>query len=82
MPGKRAIFVDNYGGHNDRAKVQDHIDRVRASIRKLVACATDKMKPCDIFVISKIKDEWSSIWEEYKYQAIKECQWASGSGAI
>jgi hypothetical protein len=82
MPGKRVIFVDNYGGHNDSAKVQDHLDRVRARIRKLVACATDKVEPCDSFVISKIKDEWSSVWEEYKYQAIKDGQWASGSGDI
>jgi hypothetical protein len=50
MTGKR-------GGHNDSAKVQDHLDCVRARIRKLVACATDKVEPCDSFVISKIKDE-------------------------
>jgi hypothetical protein len=43
MPGKRVIFVDNYGGHNDSIEVQDHLDRVRASIRKLVACATEKV---------------------------------------
>jgi hypothetical protein len=62
--------------------VQDHLDRVRASIRKIVACATDKGQPCDSFAISKFKDEWSPMWEEYKYQAIKDGQWASGSGAI
>jgi hypothetical protein len=82
MPGKWVIFADNYRGHNDSAKVQDHLDRVRASIRKLVACATNKAQPCDSFVISKIKDEWSSMSEEYKYQAIKDGQWASWSGAI
>jgi DDE superfamily endonuclease len=82
MPGQRVIFVDDYGGHNDGAKVQDHLDCVRASIRKLVACAADNVQPCDSFLISKIKDVWSSLWEEYKYQAIKDGQWASGSGAI
>jgi hypothetical protein len=43
MPGKRIIFVDNYGGHNDSDKAKDHLDRVRTRIRKLVACATDKV---------------------------------------
>jgi DDE superfamily endonuclease len=82
MPGKRVIFVDNYGAHNDSADVQMHLDRARASIRKLVACATDKVQPFDSYVISKIKDVWTSMWEEYKFQAIKNGQWAEISGAI
>jgi hypothetical protein len=40
------------------------------------------VQPCDSFVISKIKDEWSSMWGECKYQASKDGQWASGSGSI
>jgi hypothetical protein len=45
MPGKREIFIDNYGGHNDSVKLKYHLDRVRASIRNLVACANDKVQP-------------------------------------
>jgi hypothetical protein len=45
VPGKRVIFVDNYGGRYDSAKMQDHLDSMRASICKLVACAIDKVQP-------------------------------------
>ena len=60
---KRVIYVDNYGGNNDDLEVQDCRNRIGASIRKLVACATDKVQPCD-FVISKIKVERTTLWEK------------------
>ena len=46
MPNSdRGIFVDNYGGHNDGPEVQKSLSQIRASIRKLLACATDKVQP-------------------------------------
>ena len=33
-------------------------------------------------MISKIKDAWTSIWEEYKFKAIKEGSWQDVYGAI
>lgn len=51
------------------------------AIRKLVACATDKIQPCDSFVISKIKDEWIAMWDDYKFQAIKAGKWKDGGRA-
>ena len=80
MDQKRAIYVDNYGGHNDSADVQEQLNRINATIRKLVAA--DMVQPCDSFVISKIKDAWTTLWEQYKFQAIKEGRWAQVSGAI
>jgi hypothetical protein len=47
-------------------------------IRKLVACATDKIQPCDSFVISKFKYEWIALWDKYKFQAIKDGKWKDG----
>lgn len=83
MPNSdRVIFVDNYGGHNDGPEVQKSLSQIRASIRKLVACATDKVQPCDSFVISKIKDAWTDLWEQYKFKAIRDGDWADVSGAI
>jgi hypothetical protein len=78
----RVIFVDNYGGHNDGPDVQASLATLHACIRKLVACATDKVQPCDSFVISKIKDAWTSLWEQYKFEAIRDGNWADVSGSI
>ncbi len=78
----RIIYVDNYGAHNDSPEVQTRLIGLKADIRKLVACATDMVQPCDSFVISKIKDEWTNQWEAYKFQSIKDKNWQDKSGAI
>jgi hypothetical protein len=33
-------------------------------------------------VISKIKDAWMEIWDDYKFKAIKDGLWREGSGAV
>lgn len=71
----RVIWCDNYGGHKDDSAVQDCLTRLNASVRKLPPCSTDKVQPCDSFVISKVKDAWTDGWEKYKLEVIK-----SGSG--
>jgi hypothetical protein len=47
-----------------------------------VVAATDKIQPCDSFVISKIKDAWMEIWDDYKFKAIKDGLWREGSGVL
>jgi hypothetical protein len=37
-------------------EVKNQLSRLNASFRFLVANATDKIQPCDSYVISKIKD--------------------------
>jgi hypothetical protein len=53
-----------------------------ATLRYLVAAATNKIQPCDSFVILKIKDAWMEIWDNYKFKAIKDGLWHEGSGAL
>eukprot|EP00474_Spongospora_subterranea_P011317 CRZ11775.1 hypothetical protein [Spongospora subterranea] len=72
---KRQIWVDNYGGHNDCLEILKVLDEQNIRIRKLVACATDKVQPCDSFAISKIKDAWMTLWDDYKFHAIKDNKW-------
>lgn len=57
------------------------LNNKKIRIRKLVACATDKVQPCDSFVISKIKDEWMAMWDAYKFNAIKNGEWKDGGRA-
>jgi hypothetical protein len=80
--GHRVVFVDNYSAHNGNDNIDIQLAKINASIRNLVACATDKVQPCDSFVISKIKDEWTTLWEAYKFKAIADGEWQKVSGAI
>jgi hypothetical protein len=81
---QRVIFVDNFNGHHDDGNGNMHaaLESSNATLRYLVAAATDKIQPCDSFVISKIKDAWMEIWDDYKFKAIKDGLWREGSGAL
>ncbi len=58
------------------------LESSNATLRYLVVAATDKIQPCDSFVISKIKDAWMEIWDDYKFKAIKDGLWREGSGVL
>ncbi|CAM6010234.1 unnamed protein product [Sphagnum balticum] len=58
------------------------LESSNATLRYLVAVATDKIQPCDSFVISKIKNAWMEIWDNYKFKAIKDGLWCEGSGTL
>jgi hypothetical protein len=62
---QRQIWVDNFGGHRPTEKAEFILNDLGAPLRYLVACATDKIQPCDSFVISYTKDEWTRQWELY-----------------
>jgi hypothetical protein len=80
----RVIFVDNFNGHHDDSNGNMHaaLESSNATLRYLVAATTDKIQPCDSFVISKIKDAWMEIWDDYKFKAIKDGLWREGFGAL
>ncbi len=58
------------------------LESSNATLRYLVAIATDKIQLCDSFVISKIKDAWMKIWDDYKFKTIKDGLRREGSGAL
>jgi hypothetical protein len=66
--------VDNFNGHHDDGNGNMHValESSNATLRYLVAVATDKIQLCYSFVISKIKDAWMEIWDDYKFKAIKD----------
>jgi len=81
---QKVIFVDNFNSHHDdgNGNMQAALESNNATLCYLVATATDKIQPCDSFVISKIKDAWMEIWDDYKFKAIKDGLWREGSGAL
>ena len=83
----RVVFVDNIASHDLESEgVKNQLSRLNASFRFLVANATDRIQPCDSYVISKIKvvwkDSWTAHWEAYKFDAVKKGMWQDVSGAI
>lgn len=40
------------------------------------------IQPCDRLVIKKIKIEWSTVWETYKMDMIRQNKWKDSTGMI
>ncbi len=76
--------MDNFNSHHNDGNGNMHaaLESSSATLCYLVAAATDKIQPCDSFVISKIKDAWMEIWDDYKFKAIKDGLWREGSGVL
>ncbi len=76
--------MDNFNSYHDDGNGNMHaaLESNNATLRYLVVAATDKIQPCDSFMISKIKDTWMEIWDDYKFKAIKDGLWREGSGAL
>jgi DDE superfamily endonuclease len=79
----RVIYVDNVSSHDTTSEeTKAQLNKMNTSIRFLVANVTDKIQPCDSYVISKIKDRWTELWEAYKLEAIQKGEWQEVSGAL
>ena len=61
---ERVLFLDNCGGHSETPEARSALRRLNTSLRFLPPNTTDICQPADSFIISKIKDEWSRIWNE------------------
>lgn len=72
---KRVLFVDNCSGHNENESIALACAAINTELRKLPANATDLVQPADSFLISKIKDAWRRVWDQYKLQMINEKRW-------
>ena len=69
---KRIPYVDNCSGHNLTTNVGGELEAINAELRKFPANATDLVQPADSFVISKIKDAYKRMWEEFKAEQIAQ----------
>jgi hypothetical protein len=61
--------MDNCSGHNfdDRDEVAEALN---TSIEFFPGNSTDKLQPCDSFVIQKFKMFWRKYWSQWRVQAI------------
>lgn len=67
---QKTIFLDNCSGHLDESECQEVLKRINARLRYLPPNATDLCEPADSFVIAKIKDVRSRMWNNKKIQLI------------
>ncbi|KAG3156171.1 hypothetical protein PC128_g21935 [Phytophthora cactorum] len=72
---RKTIFLDNCPGHLEESQCQDELNRLNARLHYLPANATDLCQPADSFVIAKIKDVWSRLWNDKKIELIEDEQW-------
>ena len=72
---KRSLFMDNCGGHNEFDGRQNLLNAINTDVHFLPENATDLCQPADSFVISKIKDAWTTRWDKEKVDLIEGDQW-------
>ena len=79
---KRILFVDNCSSHNQSSALMAATENINAEVRFFEPNLTDFVKPCDSFVLQKIKSEWSVLWKKYKMDMIMAGKWAESFGKI
>ncbi|KAG2776058.1 hypothetical protein PC129_g22897 [Phytophthora cactorum] len=72
---RKTIFLDNCSGHLEESQCQNELNRLNARLHYLPVNATDLCQPADSFVIAKIKDVWSRVWNNKKIELIEDEQW-------
>lgn len=72
------MFLDNCGGHNASDDLVSILERTKTKLCYFPPCATDLVQPADSFVISKIKDAWTTLWETEKLRMINAGEWSNG----
>ncbi|KAL3686242.1 hypothetical protein R1sor_004264 [Riccia sorocarpa] len=73
--GTRVQWLDNVSSHNMTPEIEEALRNIRTEVRYLPANSTHLTQPCDTFVISKIKDAWTKLWEEHKVHLILHHEW-------
>ncbi|KAE8966437.1 hypothetical protein PR001_g28407, partial [Phytophthora rubi] len=57
------------------SECEEELQRLNARLRYLPPNATDLCQPADSFVIAKIKDVWSQMWNDKKIELIEDNEW-------
>ena len=75
----KVVWVDNCTSHFLTPRLRTILAEKQTSLRYLPPCATHLCQPADTFVISKIKDAWTSRWEAKKIELIQAGAWQNTS---
>ncbi|KAL0229044.1 hypothetical protein GEMRC1_013664 [Eukaryota sp. GEM-RC1] len=71
---KLVVYCDNVPCHSLNSeigvKVSATVEKLGAELRFLPANSTHLSQPCDSFVIQKIKEIWTGLWEKKKLELV------------
>ncbi|KAL3691779.1 hypothetical protein R1sor_005430 [Riccia sorocarpa] len=73
--GTKIQWLDNVSSHNMMPETEEALKNIRTEVPYLPTNSTHLTQPCDTFVISKIKDAWTKLWEEHKVNLILHNEW-------
>lgn len=79
---QRILYVDNCSGHNYTPELRDAAEKIRTTFRYFPPNSTHLIQPCDSFIIQKIKRAWTTRWEKFKMDMIREGKWKDNSGKL
>ena len=77
---QRLLYLDNCSGHAYTEDVINSLFSVRTKLLFFPPNSTHLVQPCDSFIIHKIKRAWTTRWDHYKMEKIKEGSWKDKSG--
>lgn len=76
---QRILFLDNCSGHVATGAQTDGLRKINYAMRFLPKNATDLCQPVDSFVIQKVKERWTELWEEKKMVMLNGPEWTQGT---
>jgi hypothetical protein len=69
------VWMDNCSTHNITPDLSRVLNRLHTTLSYLPPVATRLVQPADTFIISKIKDSWTAMWDEKKLELLEAGEW-------
>jgi hypothetical protein len=69
------VWMDNCSTHNITPDLSRVLNRLHTTLSYLPPNTTHLVQPADTFIISKIKDSWTAMWDEKKLELLEAGEW-------
>ena len=78
---QKIIWLDNCSSHAMTPKLATILAAKNTIFKFLPPCSTHLCQPADTFLISKIKNAWTKLWEAKKTELIQQNAWQNAPRA-
>lgn len=79
-PVVRDLWLDNASAH-EYTDIDEHLSQLKTRRRMFPANTTDRLQPCDRFVIKVFKQYWRELWGQERMRLINEQQYETTRGS-
>jgi hypothetical protein len=69
------VWIDNCSVHNITSYLSRVLNRLHTTLSYLPPNTTHLVQPADTFIICKIKDSWTAMWDEKKLELLEAREW-------